>query len=262
MTVQRDRMREILVELRARGVFVVIGGPWITRGREDWFPEGTAVDVDLHRRGRGRPGPSSLEDWEHAASTRRKLRAGREDRHGDRVPPPRYDLDPQHREYAMGCVQTSRGCPFQCEFCDIIVIFNGRRPRVKTHPSRSCPRRSTPSGELGVHAVSSSWSTTTSSATRSSPKEILRALIDWQHATRLPAGLRHLLRRRSTWPRTTRLLQFDGRRAGLVAVFIEIESPDEEAAQKPRSIPNVRGSLIDPRSQRRQSFGLEVYCWG
>src|SRR3954452_15402070 len=30
MTVQRDRMREILVELRARGVFVVIGGPWVS----------------------------------------------------------------------------------------------------------------------------------------------------------------------------------------------------------------------------------------
>ena len=47
-----------------------------------------------------------------------------------RVPMPRYDLVP-FREYAMGCVQTSRGCPFQCEFCDIIVIF-GRKPRVKT----------------------------------------------------------------------------------------------------------------------------------
>ena len=43
---------------------------------------------------------------------------------------PRYDLV-KFREYAMGCVQTSRGCPFQCEFCDIIVIF-GRKPRIKT----------------------------------------------------------------------------------------------------------------------------------
>ena len=43
-----------------------------------------------------------------------------------KVPLPRYDLVP-FREYAMGCVQTSRGCPFQCEFCDIIVIF-GRKP--------------------------------------------------------------------------------------------------------------------------------------
>src|SRR5437899_1188217 len=36
MTVQRDRSREILTELRARGHFVIIGGPWITVV-EDWF---------------------------------------------------------------------------------------------------------------------------------------------------------------------------------------------------------------------------------
>ena len=50
MTVQRDRMREILVELRSRGVFVVLGGPWITVAEE--FFRG-ARRRDLHRRGRG-----------------------------------------------------------------------------------------------------------------------------------------------------------------------------------------------------------------
>ena len=47
-----------------------------------------------------------------------------------RVPVPRYDLLPL-RHYLFGSVQFSRGCPFQCEFCDIIVIF-GRHPRLKT----------------------------------------------------------------------------------------------------------------------------------
>jgi len=47
------------------------------------------------------------------------------DRH-DAVPTPRYDLLPM-RHYLFGSVQFSRGCPFQCEFCDIIVTF-GRRP--------------------------------------------------------------------------------------------------------------------------------------
>ena len=46
------------------------------------------------------------------------------------MPTPRFDLlKMQH--YAFGSLQFSRGCPFQCEFCDIIVTF-GRRPRIKT----------------------------------------------------------------------------------------------------------------------------------
>src|SRR5579884_2716492 len=44
-----------------------------------------------------------------------------------RVPPPRYDLLKTDR-YVLAALQFSRGCPFLCEFCDIITIF-GRRPR-------------------------------------------------------------------------------------------------------------------------------------
>ena len=45
-------------------------------------------------------------------------------------PVPRYDLL-QRDKYTSMPVQFSRGCPFQCEFCDIITIY-GRKPRAKT----------------------------------------------------------------------------------------------------------------------------------
>ncbi|NEO88610.1 MAG: B12-binding domain-containing radical SAM protein, partial [Spirulina sp. SIO3F2] len=45
------------------------------------------------------------------------------------TPIPRYDLL-EMNAYAMMSVQFSRGCPFQCEFCDIIVLY-GRKPRTK-----------------------------------------------------------------------------------------------------------------------------------
>lgn len=46
------------------------------------------------------------------------------------TPPPRFDLLNLSRYTSMS-VQFSRGCPFQCEFCDIITIY-GRRPRTKS----------------------------------------------------------------------------------------------------------------------------------
>ena len=45
-------------------------------------------------------------------------------------PTPRFDLLKLER-YTWASLQFSRGCPFRCEFCDIIVMF-GRRPRVKS----------------------------------------------------------------------------------------------------------------------------------
>jgi len=45
-------------------------------------------------------------------------------------PVPRFDLLDRN-SYSMMAVQFSRGCPFQCEFCDIIVLY-GRKPRTKS----------------------------------------------------------------------------------------------------------------------------------
>ena len=52
------------------------------------------------------------------------------------TPVPRWDLI-ELRRYATMPIQFSRGCPFDCEFCDIIVM-NGRKPRTKSpEPARS-----------------------------------------------------------------------------------------------------------------------------
>src|SRR3954470_24050745 len=59
MTVQRDRMREILVELRRRGIFVVIGGPWVSVS-EEWFVD--LVDVTFVGEAE-ETWPKFLDDW-------------------------------------------------------------------------------------------------------------------------------------------------------------------------------------------------------
>ncbi len=124
MIVQRRRMREILTELKARGVFTVVGGPWVSV-QEDYF--GPLADVIFVGEAE-ETWPGFLEDWKRGEPRPRYEQAGKTDM--TRVPTPRIDLL-KMRHYLFGSVQFSRGCPFQCEFCDIIVTF-GRRPRLKT----------------------------------------------------------------------------------------------------------------------------------
>ena len=87
--------------------------------------------------------PQFLREWQAGRHEQRYEQAEKTDM--TTVPTPRFDLL-KMRHYLFGSLQFSRGCPFQCEFCDIIVTF-GRRPRLKTSDadhrasSRRCSRR-------------------------------------------------------------------------------------------------------------------------
>ncbi len=76
MSVQRFRMKEILAELKRRGCFCVVGGPWVTV-QEDYF--GDLVDVIFVGEAE-ETWPRFLDEWRRGPA-RLPLRAGREDRH-------------------------------------------------------------------------------------------------------------------------------------------------------------------------------------
>ena len=123
MIVQRQRMREILTLLKERGVFTVVGGPWISVS-EGYFD--SLADVVFVGEAE-QTWPQFLRDWEDGTAAARYQQVERTDM--TTVPVPRFDLVDM-RHYAFASLQFSRGCPFLCEFCDIIVVF-GRRPRIK-----------------------------------------------------------------------------------------------------------------------------------
>jgi radical SAM superfamily enzyme YgiQ (UPF0313 family) len=244
MTVQRDRMREILQELHARDVFTVVGGPWITVA-EDWFDG--LVDVIFIGEAE-ETWPRFLEEWAEGRHQYRYEQAEKTDM--TKVPAPRFDLVP-FREYAMGCVQTSRGCPFQCEFCDIIVIF-GRRPRIKT--AAQVVEEVDAQHRLGarvIFLVDDNFI-----GNKKAAKVILRAIIDWQHERGYPMAF--FTEASLDLAEDDELMRLMAE-AGMVAVFIGIESPDEAALRETKKHQNVRGSLLD-RVRRVQDAGLEVYA--
>ncbi len=124
MSVQRFRMREILTELKNRGCFTVVGGPLVTV-TEDYFV-GLADAIFIGEA--EQTWPQFLREWSQGLQQYRYEQLEKTDML--RVPTPRFDLL-KTRHYAFGSLQFSRGCPFQCEFCDIIVTF-GRKPRIKS----------------------------------------------------------------------------------------------------------------------------------
>ena len=124
MHAQRVDAVSVLARARALGRRTFIGGPWASSepdlllAEADHVLVGEAEDVFAEI-------AAALEQ-----GTAQRLYRIAEKPDMTRSPVPRFDLLRLDRYESMP-VQFSRGCPFQCEFCDIITIY-GRRPRVKT----------------------------------------------------------------------------------------------------------------------------------
>ena len=137
-------MREIVTELVCRGAFVVMGGPWITV-KEDYF-EGL---VDAFFIGEAeQTWPRFLEDWQRGERQNATNNPEEPTCHGSR----RRVRSGAVSRLPLGSIQSSRGCPFQCEFCDIIVTFFGRKPSNQDESPRSL-LSSTPSCRPGVRGT-------------------------------------------------------------------------------------------------------------
>jgi radical SAM superfamily enzyme YgiQ (UPF0313 family) len=127
MLVQLESMRGVLRRARAMGRRTVVGGPAPTTAPElfgdaDHVFRGEAEGrLDLLVEVLEAPTPESPRLLSPEGDERPDLSL---------APVPRFDLLELSR-YASHALQYSRGCPFRCEFCDIIEIF-GRVPRVKS----------------------------------------------------------------------------------------------------------------------------------
>jgi radical SAM superfamily enzyme YgiQ (UPF0313 family) len=124
MLPQRERMLALVREAAGRGKMTVAGGPYATAVPEELREAGCRFVV----RGEAEAAMPRLLDLISRDAPATTLESGG---HPDLslAPVPRYDLV-DVRDYGAMAVQTSRGCPHDCEFCDIVSLF-GRTPRHK-----------------------------------------------------------------------------------------------------------------------------------
>jgi radical SAM superfamily enzyme YgiQ (UPF0313 family) len=120
---QMRRMVQVATHFRSRGMIVVMGGPLATLD-----PDLLRLHCDILFRGElEEAAPSFFADLERG-DWRADYDGGRADIRLS--PAPRWDLYPLEQAQAAP-LQTTRGCPFDCEFCDVIA-YQGRKQRHKT----------------------------------------------------------------------------------------------------------------------------------
>jgi radical SAM superfamily enzyme YgiQ (UPF0313 family) len=124
MVVQKTSTREVAARCKSLGKPIVAGGPLFSSSVEEFesFDHFVLNEAEITL-------PFFLRDLENG--TLQKYYRSDERPDITQTPLPRWDLINRDL-YASMSVQYSRGCPFDCEFCDIVVL-NGRKPRVKSN---------------------------------------------------------------------------------------------------------------------------------
>jgi radical SAM superfamily enzyme YgiQ (UPF0313 family) len=126
MIVQKEDLLAQVQEAKRRGKRVAVGGPYPTALPQ----EATTAGADYLILDEGEITLPMFVDAIERGETSGVFRSNGEKPDVTGTPIPRFDLL-EFDAYAEMSVQFSRGCPFQCEFCDIIVLY-GRKPRTKT----------------------------------------------------------------------------------------------------------------------------------
>jgi len=244
MLVQRASLHGVLSRCRRLGVRTVVGGPYATA-----MPHALS-DADHLVIGEGE---EIVPELAADLASGRARRVYRERRKPDlrRSPLPRFEL--AHLDaYQYMPVQYSRGCPFLCEFCDIITMY-GRRPRTKDPDQLLAELDAIRClGFRGrIMFVDDNFI-----ANQNEVRKLLPRLAEWRRCTRAPFDFfTEASINLADDPSLVRLMTD----AGFAVVFVGIESPSPESLRETRKLQNLRRDLVEQIRALRRG-GLDV--WG
>jgi radical SAM superfamily enzyme YgiQ (UPF0313 family) len=240
--IHSKRIFELAAEFRRRGKFVVAGGPFASLCPERLRGKVDVLFVDEAEY----TWPQFLSDYAAGAWKAEYKQVDKPSMHDS--PLPRFDLL-KLDAYRTMTIQFARGCPFQCEFCDIIVMY-GRRPRTKKVEQLMAEIREIHRlGQKRIFVVDDNFI-----GNKKEAKEVLHALAAWQEENDYPVEM--------MTETTLNLAQDDEllrlmHRANFTTIFIGIESPRAASLEETHKTQNLRESILDS-VHRIQRAGIEV----
>ena len=241
MLVQKQSLKRVLQRCKAKGKLVVVGGPYVSTTLED-LPEADHIFLGEAETTL----PQFVEDLARGEAKRTYQAAEK----------PPLSITPiadfklaEMKRYSAMSIQYSRGCPFNCEFCDIIEIY-GRVPRTKSNAQVLAELDTL--RELGwrgtVFIVDDNFI-----GNKKNVRRLLPELADWQKRNGHPFTL---LTEASVNLADDDALLENMKQAGFRRVFLGIETPVEESLKEAQKSQN-RGNLLDS-VKKIQSYGMEV----
>lgn len=242
MIVQNESLEEVVKRSRMHGKRVVVGGPYVSTSFER-LPEADHIFIGEAETTL----PEFINDLElgiarkiYKADERPTLRA---------TPVPDFGLiDMKH--YSAMNVQYSRGCPFNCEFCDIIEIY-GRVPRTKSNEQMIAELDALKeAGWRGmVFIVDDNFI-----GNKKNVRLFMPDLIEWSRKNGNPFAF--LTEASVNLAEDDALLQ-QMEDAGFRRVFLGIETPVEESLKEAQKGQNTRRNLLES-IHKIQTYGMEV----
>jgi len=242
MVVQRESTQRVIARCKAAGLKVVAGGPLFTAEYEQFDNVDHFVlnEAELTL-------PPFLHDLEQGCA--KHIYTSTEFPDIQQTPAPLWELADLKR-YATMAIQYSRGCPFDCEFCNITTLF-GHRPRVKT--AEQIIRELDGLYRLGWRGIVFFVDDNLIGNKRHLKESLLPALIKWRKDK---VGFVFTTEVSINLADDQELLDLMSE-AGFDTVFIGVETPDNDSLAECNKKQNQKRDLVED-VKRIQRSGLQV----